>query len=310
MGALTFQPRTQHPLTAQDVTLLDLAKKVVSLTAGASATVLNQLMLIGGSPHGARPKALVVYERNSGRMTTGIGVQSLNGAGDDDGGEPWLIKFPARGEHPEVCAIEELYARMARRCGIDMPDTELFRLRRGLSAFGVKRFDREGGMRVPVQTLAGALHADFRVPSVDAIDFVRLTRLMTSDVREVRKAFAHCVFNLVFNNRDDHAKNFSYRLGPDRRWRLSPAYDLTFSVGLRGHHQMSYSGETLEPSLRSLFQVAEKGGIDAVDASAIIKRTVRVAASLQKQAGTLPIRKATLRHIVKTVAGHGTRLRL
>lgn len=47
--------------------------------------------------------------------------------------------------------------------------------------------------------------------------FLRATRLMTWDLLEVEKTFSHAVFNVVFHNRDDHAKNFAYRLGTDLR---------------------------------------------------------------------------------------------
>ena len=305
LGALSFEPAEGFALTTQDVSLLELAQRIDRLTAAASAAVLNELLLIGGSPQGARPKALVRYERGSGRMRAG------EAAGEAEGvpGEDWLIKFPARGEHAEACAIEELYARSARACGIDMPDSTFFPLGRGLAAFGVKRFDREAGMRVPIHTLAGALHADYRVPAVDAIDFLRMTRLMTNDMREVRKAFERCVFNLALHNRDDHAKNFSYRLGRDRRWQLSPAYDLTFSAGPRGHHQMAYAGESAAPSLAEVLQVAAKGGIDEATALRCVKRVRAMAASLEKGADGLPIRKATLRTIVKAVAANCARLK-
>ena len=305
LGALSFEPAEGFALTTQDVSLLELAQRIDRLTAGASAAVLNELLLIGGSPQGARPKALVRYEHGSARMSAGEARVDADRAP----GEDWLIKFPARGEHAEACAIEELYARSARACGIDMPDSEFFPLGHGLAAFGVKRFDREAGMRVPIHTLAGALHADYRVPAVDAIDFLRMTRLMTNDMREVLKAFERCVFNLAFHNRDDHAKNFSYRLGRDRCWQLSPAYDLTFSAGPRGHHQMAYAGETAAPSLADVLQVAAKGGIDEAIALRCVKRVRAMAAGLEKSTDGLPIRKASLRTIVKAVAANCARLK-
>ena len=305
LGALSFEPAAGLALTTQDVSLLELAQRIDHLTAGASAAVLNGLLLIGGSPQGARPKALVQYQRGSGRMSAGDARIDANRAP----GEAWLIKFPARGEHAEACAIEELYARLARAGGIDMPESEFFPLGRGLAAFGVKRFDREAGMRVPIHTLAGALHADYRVPAIDAVDFLRMTRLMTNDMREVRKAFERCVFNLALHNRDDHAKNFSYRLGRDRRWQLSPAYDLTFSAGPRGHHQMAYAGETAVPSLADVLRVAEKGGIDGATAQRCVERMLEMAAGLEQRVDGLPIRKATLRAIVKAVAANCARLK-
>jgi serine/threonine-protein kinase HipA len=34
------------------------------------------------------------------------------------GSTPWLVKFQAQNEHKEVCAIEHLYAQLARDCGL------------------------------------------------------------------------------------------------------------------------------------------------------------------------------------------------
>ena len=301
IGALSFEPAAGNERSAHEIALLELAGQIDHLSAGASAAVLNELLLIGGSPHGARPKALVHYERASARMTAG--------GGDTAPGEPWLIKFPARGEHAEACAIEELYARLARACGVEMPESEHFPLNRRLAGFGVRRFDRDGRLRVPVHTLAGLLHSDYRLPSIDAIDYLRFTKLVTRDMREVHKAFDRCVFNLVFHNRDDHAKNFSYRLGRDGHWRISPAYDVTFNPGPRGHHQMAYAGETLAPALADLLRVADKGEISASEARRSIERMVLIAGSLATRAEALPIRQATLRGMIKAVGANCALLR-
>ncbi|MEO6170041.1 MAG: HipA domain-containing protein, partial [Lysobacter sp.] len=202
-------------------------RDVQSATTLESGQLLRKLALMGGSPQGARPKVLVSFNPASGHMSN-----SEHGSGT-----PWLVKFQAQGEHKEVCAIEALYARLAIACGIQMPASHYFDLDSNLAAFGVERFDREAGMRVPMHTAAGALDLDFRTPSLDYTTLLRLVRFMTRDEREVVTGFGRCVFNVIFNNRDDHAKNFSFRLEQDRRWILSPAYDLTFNEGPRGEHQ-------------------------------------------------------------------------
>jgi len=69
-------------------------------------------------------------------------------------------------------------------------------------------------MRIPTHTLAGLLHADFRLAgSVDYATLLRATRFLTRDERAVQKAYQRTVYNVLFNNRDDHPKNFSYLLG-------------------------------------------------------------------------------------------------
>ena len=47
------------------------------------------------------------------------------------GFEAWLVKFPAKEEHAEVCAIEMVYAECLRMCGIETPDTQYFSLPNG-----------------------------------------------------------------------------------------------------------------------------------------------------------------------------------
>ena len=111
--------------------------------------------------------------------------------------EAWLIKFPAQQEHPEVCAIEAVYAECLRHCGIDTPDTPYFTLPNGLTAFASKRFDRHDGMRIPMQNLTAFTGADFKSPgSLDYSNFLRATHLCTNDVREKAIAFKRAVLML------------------------------------------------------------------------------------------------------------------
>jgi hypothetical protein len=137
------------------------------LAQGKDSAILKQMVLLGGSPHGSRPKVLVQYDPANGQLST---------LDDTHWGQPWLIKFQAQNEHKEVCAIEYVYAELARRCGLEMPQTRHVDLDRHLAAFGARRFDREDGGRVPVHTLAGLLHVGFRLPSADYSTFLRASR--------------------------------------------------------------------------------------------------------------------------------------
>ncbi|MDP3508856.1 MAG: HipA domain-containing protein [Candidatus Melainabacteria bacterium] len=118
----------------------------------------------------------------------------------------------------------------------------------------MERFDRLNGMRIPMHTEAGAAHVDFRIPQLDYVALLRLTRLMTRDVRELLQAFERCIFNAVFNNRDDHSKNLSFLMDRDGRWKVSPGYDLTFSEGPRGEHQLDICGEARAPTRKHLLE--------------------------------------------------------
>lgn len=288
VGALSFEPADKLEPQAEGVRLLELAVEIRAVVAGKESDALRQLALTGGSPHGARPKVMVYYDRQTGAMSTA----------PFPGGLPWLVKFQSQNEHKEVCALEDLYAQLARNCGLEMPDTCYFDLDGELAGFGIARFDVEDGMRVPVHTLAGALHADFRLPSsVDYTTFLRATRMFTRDEREVEKAYARAVFNVVFNNRDDHGKNISFRLGRDRRWRLAPCYDLTFCEGPGGEHQMDVCGEGRDITRANLLELGRQGGLDAAWCMGVIDRFAGQVGQFGQLASSRDIRRATVKHI-------------
>ena len=60
-----------------------------------------------------------------------------------------------------------------------------------------------------------------------------------------------------------HAKNFSFLLDENNRWKLDPAYDLTFSYGPGEEHSTTYLGEGRVPTQEHL----EKLVIDEVEAA-------------------------------------------
>jgi serine/threonine-protein kinase HipA len=290
MGALRFEP-ADNDWQARNLPLLALAEASQRILAGQAADVLKDLVVTGGSPQGARPKVLVQYDATSGNISTSSSAA----------GEPWLIKFQTSGEHKEVCAIEHLYAQLAKTCGIEMPDTRYFDLSDQLAGFGIARFDRENGMRVPIHSLAGLLHTDFRLPATDYTTWLRATRLITRDQREVNKAYRRAIFNVIFHNRDDHAKNFAWRLGRDQLWHVAPGFDLTFSDGPGGQHYSDICGEGQAVTRTHLMRLAQEGDIDKKVAQSIIDELVEKAALMTELAKDLPIRRATIQQINRTV---------
>ncbi|MGN6230699.1 MAG: type II toxin-antitoxin system HipA family toxin [Trinickia sp.] len=291
MGALAFEPPSEPHLETRDVDLLKIANSVRSVLSGDSEDMLRDLALMGGSPHGARPKVRVNLD-----WTAGVASMS-----EDGPGSPWLVKFPGRQEAPEVCAIEYAYAGMARISGIPMPATHFFALADDVTAFGIERFDRVEGMRVPVHSVSGLAHADFRLPSLDYLSVLRLTRLLTADEREVLQMYRRCVFNVVFHNRDDHAKNLSFLMRRDGTWCVAPGYDLTFNEGPGGYHQMDVCGEAMRIERSHLLDLASKAGIKKEDAAAVIDQVCEAAGHLPASVRNLPIARSTYEHICSKV---------
>ena len=291
MGALAFKPSANASMTPADLSLQALAESARALIEDEAVDALNTLAWLGGSPHGARPKVLVQYDASSGRVSTNA----------DAPGEPWLVKFQAATEHAEVCAVEQVYADMARTCGIDMPPSRHFALGKNLAAFGVARFDREQGARVPVLSIAAALHVNFREPCLDYVTLLRIVRFFSRDEREVLKAYRQCVFNVVFNNQDDHAKNFALRMGSDMHWRLSPAFDLTFARGPGGQHQTSVAGSGV-PGRDDLLRLADQGGVARSTAEVMIEQLRDQGALLAGALKNTKIRAITVRDMLSAVS--------
>ena len=300
MGALKYLLSDVHRDTENDVNLLRIAEQAQEILNGKDYEFLERLVSLGVAPHGARPKALVDYDISTGAM----GVHGV------PNGVPWLVKFQSSGEHKEVCAIEHCYASLARDCGIDIPDTRYFDLSPELGAFGVARFDREDGMCVPIHTLAGATNADFRLPgALDYQTFLEVTRNFTKDEHEVEKAFARVVFNVVFNNQDDHPKNFSFRLNRERQWKLSPAYDLTFAPGPGGYHHMDVMGEAKAITRKHMIELAASAGISTSTAQEHIDRHWVVAGRFGEVLKAADVRAATVREMAAQVNANAERLR-
>ncbi|KWK72844.1 toxin HipA [Burkholderia ubonensis] len=269
MGALSFKPvAPEGQAPEEDIPLDRLAAEVREVLQGEGGEFLQTLLRVGGSPQGARPKVLVYRDPRTGAFTTAA----------MPGFEAWLIKFPAKEEHAEVCAIEMVYAECLRMCGIQTPDTLHFSLPNGLAAFATRRFDRHDGLRVPMQSLAAFTGADYKTAgTLDYVNFLRATQMCTNDLREKALAYERAVFNVTFNNRDDHPKNFAYIMSPSGEWKLAPAYDVTFCEGPGGYHQMDVMGEALAIDRQAMLSLADEAEISADVAGGIIDRFCGVA---------------------------------
>ena len=276
MGALSFEPVAPDLAAAElHIPLDQLAAEVSEVLNGEGGEFLQKLLWLGGSPQGARPKALLYRNAITDEFTTAAAPNL----------EAWLIKFPAQNEHAEVCAIEAVYAECLRRCNINTPQTAYFNLPNGQAAFATKRFDRctssdhQRELRVPMQSLAAFTGADYQTPgALDYRNFLRATQMCTNDVREKAIAFKRIVFNVAFNNRDDHPKNFSYLMSPTGHWSLAPAYDVTFCEGPGGYHQMDVMGEALEIYRKQLLMLGEQEAeLSGAEVNAVIDEVCAVA---------------------------------
>ena len=302
MGALCYQPAAESLNDNKDLTLAELASEMHALMVDQSHVVLDEIARAGGSPGGARPKALVYFNPKTGQMSTQAAhVQDA---------EAWLVKFPASDDEADSCALEALYALIAAECDMGMTQARFFELPSGLTAFATRRFDREGQQRVHVHSLAGMLHADFQIPSLGYEDYFKATRRLTRDERELKTAVQRCVFNVLMNNRDDHARNMAFLLDRNKTWRLAPPYDLTYCPGYKGEHFMDVMGEGRAPGRSHIVQAARAAGLHEKDTADIIDRMLDQGSNiaLRTLAGGLPIRARRLKEVGQAIEENRRRL--
>ena len=239
MGALEYIPELWPTEETKRFNLEQLAKECELIFQDKECDNLDELFQCGGSPGGARPKVLIRLE-----------------------GEPWLVKFPSPQDSSSIGKQEYDYMRCAALCGINIPEVRLFPVRDDTGYFGVKRFDRVGENKLHTITVSGLLETSHRVPNLDYHDLMKLTYILTKDSRQMEQLYRQMCFNVFAHNRDDHSKNFSYLYDEtERRWRLTPAYDLTYSNSLGGEHATCVNGNGQNPNTDDLLEVGKATGI-------------------------------------------------
>ena len=242
-GALEYRPDYSKSTTDEIINFDNLAAEAEKvLTTDYNGETLETLYKYGGSSGGARPKVFVKIE-----------------------GKEWLVKFKATMDPDNIGKIEYNYSLLAKKCGINMPETKLFEEK----YFGVERFDRSHSGKIHTVSAAGLLNANYREPSLDYEALLKLCHILTRNMEEVYALFRLMAFNVAIKNRDDHAKNFSFQL-INNEWKLSPAYDLLPSAGFNGYHTTTVNGNG-EPTIKDMLVVGEKTGLNKHRANEIIQ---------------------------------------
>lgn len=266
LGALVYEPDQSLNRNDEMIDLDVLATHTEEVLKGESEEVIAELLALNGSSAGARPKALIGIDAD--RKSIVHGTDQL-----PNGFEHWMVKFPNSQDGIDAGAIEYVYALMALDSGIEMPAIHLFPSQKGNGYFAVKRFDRNGNNRLHMHTVSGLIHNNFRFPSLDYEDLLSLTSVLTKDIREVEKLFRLAVFNVMAHNRDDHSKNFTFLMNEFGEWKLSPAYDLTFSNGPGGEQSTMVMGEGRNISIKHLTKLGLEAKLSKEFVENVIEQT-------------------------------------
>lgn len=277
MGALEFEPSKKNAEldTFSRIYVDDLVRMANDILAKRCdfKTMLMQddkslydILRVGTSAGGAKPKAIIAYNEKTGEVRSGQ-VEAPQDFGY------WLLKFDGAkfSEHDSITeipkgigAVEYAYYRMAILAGIQMSESRL--LKDGSSRhFMTRRFDRtDDGQKIHMQTLSALAHYDRDARHSYEEVFLIMQRLGL-DNESLRQMYRRAVFNIMARNNDDHAKNISFLMDKNGKWSLAPAYDICYSHNPDSRwinkHQMSLGGKCEEHSLKDLENLAQFVGI-------------------------------------------------
>lgn len=247
MGALSYIPESyigeEKALPNLDE-LQELALMVLSEKWDKDEEVLYYN---SGNSGGCRPKALMKDSEGS-----------------------WLVKFRHTYDPQDMGEMEYKYNKVARECGIIVPDFKLV----DNKYFASKRFDiNQYGEPLHIATAGALLNESILLPKLDYRTLLHLTGYLTQLPEHVEQMYRRMIFNIITANKDDHAKNFSF-ICKEGIWEISPAYDLTLcSSGYYGEHATSVNNSG-KPSRKDVLIVGESAKISQTRCKQIIDEVV------------------------------------
>lgn len=252
MGALEYRPAMEYTKTDDGLinidSLIQLAADILSeresIHIAENKEAMDQIIKIGASAGGARAKAIIAWNKETGDIRSG---QIKAGTGY----EYWIIKFDGtENDKSPFTRMEYAYYLMASAAGINMNESRLFE-KSGKYHFMTKRFDRIGekGQKIHMQSLGAIAHFDFNTPGIYSYEETsNIMHRLDLKQDDIEQFFRRMVFNVIARNQDDHVKNISFLMDRQGKWQLSPAYDMTYAYNISNYwlskHQMSINGKT------------------------------------------------------------------
>jgi serine/threonine-protein kinase HipA len=313
MGALEFEPvvlkESKRSFSVEIDSLVTTAQKMLDQRE-AFTTNLNkaeeqavlEILKIGTSAGGARPKAVIAWNEKTGEVKSGQTKAPK-------GFEHWLIKLDGvsdvqLGSSHGYGRVEMAYYHMATACGIEVMPSRLLE-ENGRSHFMTKRFDRDGGeVKHHVQTFCAMKHFDYNL--VNSFSYEQLFQCMRElklTYADAEQMFRRMVFNVIARNCDDHTKNFSFLLRQGGKWELAPAYDLCHAYrpgsDWVSQHALSINGKRKEITKADLLVIGES--IRCKKASEIVDEINDTVNQWKKFADDVSVRTTLRDEIAKTL---------
>lgn len=229
MGALEYHPVKEIPAGGEiDLKeIIAVLKKVLDKKAQITGTQFNEAALLhifkmGTSAGGARPKLLIAQHKETGIIIPGDIARDVDY-------DHYLVKLSLEENNGYRAEwIEYSYYRIAKELGIQMMPSKLIDGKH----FATLRFDRQNGRKKHVLTASGLSGWDFKQATNSSYEnLFELALFLKVPHKDIEELFRRMVFNVVYQNTDDHLKNHSFIYDESKdSWQLAPAYDLTYAL--------------------------------------------------------------------------------
>jgi len=313
LGAMEFEPAVlkeyRRPFPLEIDSLVGTARRILSQREAFAANLnkdeeqaVLEILKIGTSAGGARPKAVIAWNEKTGEVRSGQ-TRALSGF------EHWLIKLDGvsdvqLGLSRGYGRVEMAYYNMAKACGIEMMPSRLLE-EHGRAHFMTRRFDREGGeIKHHVQTFCALKHFDYnQVNSFSYEQLFQCMRELRLTYADAEQMFRRMVFNVIARNCDDHTKNFSFLLRQGGRWELAPAYDVCYAYRPGSEwvsqHSLSINGKRKEITKTDLLIIGDS--IRLKKASEIIDEINETVNRWKEYAGEVQVAPKLRNEIGKTL---------
>lgn len=280
MGALEYHPAIiQDEAEAFDVNvtqLYDFAKSVLNNKKDVEFSsdrelLWEDLVKLGTSPGGKRPKALIAINHETNVVKSG---QTLL----PEGYEHYILKYDNEKDTFPYARMEYIYYCMCKDLKINMTETFLKSFDSS-THFITKRFDRLNGEKIHMQSLramTGGAASSYE-------DIFNVMKQLKLDYVDFEQLFRRMVFNVAAGNIDDHDRNFSFLMSKDGVWSLSPAYDMVYSIDpatleIQKGQFLSINGKKNNITSQDLIAIARKYDINRPNE--IIANTLDVVSAL------------------------------
>ena len=263
MGALEYLPAAiedeEVPFDVDVTRLYEFAKSVLDERNDVQFSTDRELLWqdlikLGTSPGGKRPKALIAMNEREQSIKSGQVLLP-------PGYEYYVLKYDNENDLYPYARIEYAYSRMCRDAGIRIPFTELRSFDKA-THFLIKRFDRVDGEKVHMQSLR-AMNGETNSYE-DAFGVISILQL---DYEDKEQLFKRMVFNVLGGNIDDHDKNISFLMDKSGKWSLAPAYDVVYSIDpdtlyVQKGQYMSINGKNQGITMNDLLTIARYNNIN------------------------------------------------